>query len=178
METRPRDLVEKEADLIYVLDKKGRFIFASSALETLLHCEHEELLGQELMNLVSPEWQEKTQSDLRMLLQNGELKGETILVDKHGNRHFLEYGSILLKEDDCVIGAVAMARDVAESNLIQRALTNQKERLRVLLKEDMTREQAFQHYLDEQQQVDDPVIELKKKMSERKTIQRLYARFR
>jgi PAS domain S-box-containing protein len=177
VKTNPRDLVENEEGLVYILDKKGRFIFASSALETLLHYEHEELLGRDLMDLVSPEWQERTQSDLCALLQNGELKGETILVDKRGSRHFLEYGSLLLKEDDRVIGAVAMARDIAEINLIQRTLTDQKARLRILLKDDTTTAQAFQQYLEEQQAAD-LVLEFKRKMSERKTIQRLYARFR
>jgi PAS domain S-box-containing protein len=132
-EKRYRDLIEKEKDLIYTLDARGAFIFASPALETILSYQQEEVLGQKFIDLVAQDWRAKALADFRTLLQNGEVTSETVLVDKAGAPHFIEYGSKTIKKDTEVIGAIGIARDITERIQIEKALQVHKEQLSVLL---------------------------------------------
>lgn len=132
-EKRYRDLIEKEKDLIYTLDARGAFVFASPALDTILSYQQEEVLGQKFVDLVSKDWREKALVDFRDLLHKGELTSETVLLDKKGAPHFIEYGSKIIKKDGKVVGAIGIARDITERKEIEKALKVHKEQLSVLL---------------------------------------------
>ncbi|MCW3986900.1 MAG: PAS domain S-box protein, partial [Candidatus Bathyarchaeota archaeon] len=132
-EKRYRVLIETEKDLIYTLDDEGNIVFANPALETILFYRQEEVLGQKFVDFVYEEWRERALIDFHDLMEKGEIVSETVLVDKKGFPHFMEYSSKIIKKDNLVVGSIGIARDITERKRIEDALKEHEERLSVLL---------------------------------------------
>lgn len=121
-EDRYRGLIEKVKDIIYTLDDKGDITFVSPAVETKLGYRLEEVLGKNFMVLIPKEWQEKTRADFNSLLETGEITAETVLLDKKGQSHFVEYSSTVIKEGNKVVGIRGIARDITERKRLQEKI--------------------------------------------------------
>ncbi len=122
IEERYRDLVEKEKDIIYILDDGGNITFASPAVETILGYRPEEVIGKNFMVLIPKEWQEKTGVDFNNLLKKGEITAETVLLDKKGQLHFVEYSSTVIKEENKVVGTRGIVRDITERKIMEERI--------------------------------------------------------
>jgi len=121
-EERYRDLIEKEKDIIYTLDKIGNITFASPAVETMLGFRAEELIGKHFTILIPKEWQERTMADFNNLLKTGETTTETVLLDKKRQFHFVEYSSTVIKEGNKVMGTRGIVRDISERKKAQEQI--------------------------------------------------------
>jgi len=132
-EKRYRCLIEKEKDIIYTLDVEGNVTFASPAVETILGYQPEEVIGKNFMVLIPEEWHEKTGVDFNNLLKTGEITAETVLLDKNGKPHFVEYSSTVIKEGGKVVGARGIVRDITERKRAEEALRRSEEQARHLL---------------------------------------------
>jgi PAS domain S-box-containing protein len=131
-EERYRDLVEKEKDIIYMLDDKGTITFANPAVEDVLGYGQDELVGENFMVLIPEELQEKTGADFNALLRTGEITAETILLDKKGQPHFVEYSSTVIKDSDEVVGTRGIVRDITRRKRAEESLRESEERYRTL----------------------------------------------
>jgi PAS domain S-box-containing protein len=136
-EERYQDLVEKEKDIIYTLDDKGNITFANPAVETILGFRREELLGKNFMVLIPKESQEKTEADFHKLLKTGGITAETILLDKKGQSHFMEYSSTTVKEGDKVVEIRGIIHDITKRKKAEETL-REKERMFHSLYDAMT----------------------------------------
>jgi PAS domain S-box-containing protein len=121
-EERLRDLVEKEKDIIFTLDREGHIDSANPAAETILGYTPEEFLGRSFLEFIPPQWHQRTQADFDRLLQTGEITAETVLLDKKGQPHFLECSCTVIKEADRVVGARGIARDITDRKQAAEAL--------------------------------------------------------
>jgi PAS domain S-box-containing protein len=119
-EERYRDLVEREKDIIYSLDDKGKITFANPAVGTILGYRREETIGKDFMVLIPKELQEKTAADFDNLLKTGEITAETVLLDKKGHPHSVEYSSTVIKDGNKVVGTRGIVRDVTERKKAER----------------------------------------------------------
>jgi PAS domain S-box-containing protein len=128
LEERYRDLIEKEKDIIYTLDDKGNITFASPAVETNLGYRSKELIGKHFIVLIPKELQKRTLADFSNLLKTGEITAETVLLDKKGQPHFVEYSSTVIKEGNEVMGTRGIVRDITERKLIEEERKGEKER--------------------------------------------------
>lgn len=129
---RYQDLIEKVKDILYTLDDKGNITFASPATERILGYRPEELIGKNFMVMIPEGWREKTAADFNSLLETEEITAETVLLDRKGQPHFVEYSSTVIKEDDKVVGTRGIVRDISERKKILEELRSSEERLKVL----------------------------------------------
>ncbi len=128
-EEKYRDIVEKEKDIIYTLDEKGNITFASPAVETILGYRPEEVIGKHFIVLIPEEWHEKTEADFNNLLKEGEITAETVLLDKQGQTHFVEYASTIIKEGNKVTGTRGIVRDITERKQAEEELNEYREKI-------------------------------------------------
>ena len=128
-EERYRDLVEREKDIIYTLDTNGNITSASAAV-SMLGYETEQIIGKNFVELIPREWHEKTVGDFYKLLETGEITAETVLLDKKGEPHFVEYSSTVIREDDKVVGTRGIARDITQRKRAEQTLRESEEKLR------------------------------------------------
>jgi len=130
-EKRYRDLVDKEKDIIYTLDAHGNITSANPAV-SMLGYTPEQVIGKNFIELIPNEWQEKTVTDFNDLLNTGEITAETVLLDKKGTPHLVEYSSTVISEGDRVIGTRGIVRDITERKKAEEELRHYSERLRAM----------------------------------------------
>lgn len=127
-----RSLIERASDLIVILDRTGRLVYASPSSSRVLGCAPSELLGQPLVDLVHPE--------------DATLAGELVSTEvpdpgatrpfalriRHDDGTFrvLEGLATNLLSDPAVAGIVINARDVSERQQAEQALRERDEQLR------------------------------------------------
>ncbi|MCK4647995.1 PAS domain S-box protein, partial [bacterium] len=128
-ELRYRELIEKEKDIIYTLDARGNITLASPAIEIILGYQPKEVIGKHFKSLVPKEWQKKTMADFNKLLEKGEIVSETILLDKKGHPHYVEYTSTVIKEGNRIVGTRGIVRDLTERKKIEEEHRKLQERL-------------------------------------------------
>ncbi len=115
---RYRDLVENASDVIYTLDKGGRFTSLNRAGERITGYQEQELLGLDLARVVTPEHAARaraipasTPTDLPVYELN--------VMAKDGHIVTLEVSSRPICENGRVVGAQGIGRDVTERNQAQ-----------------------------------------------------------
>lgn len=132
-EKKYRDIVEKEKDIIYTLDEQGNITFVSPAVERILGYRAEELMGRNVISLIPKQFQDRALARLKELLKSGELTAETILLDKNGRSHFVEYSSTVIEDANKIVGARGIARDVTERKKAEEELRKSEIKYRTLL---------------------------------------------
>ncbi len=70
-------LVESLGQVVFTLDLKGRFLYASSSIEIVAGYKNEEITGKPLYNVISVEYKDDIAEDLQKLLTT-----EVLIVDK------------------------------------------------------------------------------------------------
>jgi PAS domain S-box-containing protein len=85
------------------------------------------------MVLIPKEMQEKTGVDFHNLLKTGEITAETVLLDKKGQPHFVEYSSTTIKVGDKVVGTRGIVRDITKRKQAEEKLRESEEMAHALL---------------------------------------------
>lgn len=116
-----RDLIDKEKDIVYALDVEGLIIFASPATKEMLGYDPKEVLGEQFIELISEECREQARSDFQSVLATGEITAETMILDKNGQPHPVEYTSTAIEEGGRVVGTRGIVRDIAARKVDEAA---------------------------------------------------------
>ncbi|MFH1338668.1 MAG: PAS domain S-box protein [Candidatus Omnitrophota bacterium] len=132
-EEKYRHLVEKEKDIIYTVDEEGTYTWINPAVEAILGYKPEEIIGKRFSVMIPQEWQEKSETDFRKLLDAGEITAEIAVFDKKGGIHFIEHNSTVIKEGGRILGARGIARDITERKRVEDSLRESGERLKYIL---------------------------------------------
>ncbi len=125
-----RRLVSSFPDIIAVLDRDGRYTYMSQRIQEVLGRRPEEYVGEELGARAHPEDKQRLAEELRKLLsgEKVQLQVEFRTPAQDGTWRLLRASAGPLFDDTGRIsGVVASARDVTESNRIERQLS-QKEK--------------------------------------------------
>ena len=127
-EDRYRDLVEHIRDLIGTHDLQGNILSINPAATHLLGFDMDDLLRMNMRDLLAPEVQSGFDNYLTTIERDGHAHGLMILQTMGGERRIWEYDNTL--RTDSTNGPVvrALARDVTERKLAEKAL-KEKERL-------------------------------------------------
>ena len=134
-ETRFRGVVERNFDVIFMLDTSGRFTYMSPSVTATTGFRVDEFLGAHFNEFVPEEMRELTMLLLGDLLRGKEIIGfETALHRKDGTRINAEINLAPVFTGGEVTSIQAIARDITERKMAEEALMEEKERLSITLR--------------------------------------------
>jgi two-component system cell cycle sensor histidine kinase/response regulator CckA len=133
-EERYRDLVENIEDIIYVMDERGKLLFANNTLLRLAGLERDRIDGIYFVDMVTPESYQHVKGVYKRQL-NGEEVGafEVNFQNKKGDIHTIETRERLIWKEDRVVEVHGIGRDITERKRTERALRESEERYRKLI---------------------------------------------
>lgn len=118
-----KDYMEKiyntVADPIYVIDREGKFIDVNKMGEEITGYTKEELLGMGFIEILAPEYVEKTVENFEKRLHGEKIPPyEVEIIRKDGKRVTLEIRASKLEG----VGAIGVARDITEQKRLEEEL--------------------------------------------------------
>ncbi len=120
-EKKYRDLVENSMDLIFVLDREGKFVFANSQSEEMLGYPADELVGQDFIQFVHPDDVARATRELREALASGSDLRSTEYRIRHrgGGYRDLYITATFVADEGSQVQLQGIGRDVTERNRLQ-----------------------------------------------------------
>ncbi|MDQ8154793.1 MAG: PAS domain S-box protein [Gemmatimonadota bacterium] len=133
-EARYRGLVETSHDLIWRVDREGRYTFLNQAWERTHGYRVAEKLGQPFAKFVRPDLVARDVASFGDVLHGGSLIGhQTVHLSKSGEEIELVFNAgPLLDATGAVVGAQGTASDVTARNTAERALRASEARYRAI----------------------------------------------
>lgn len=118
-----RAYVEAASDIVYTLDLNGNFTFVNSYGLALVGATAQEIIGQPYVKIVAPECHALTLKAFGNLMQTGELRDyEFVVLTQTGDRVCMEVNGRLLYQDNQLVGALGIARDITERKRFEAQL--------------------------------------------------------
>jgi len=129
-ERKFRGVFDDALDMIHIVDANGRILDANRMQLTTLGYSADELIGRSLLEIVHPDYRDKTQDALTRVFQGEHITGfETVLLTRQGEELTVETNVVPETAGGRVLSARAIARDItarrqAEATLhrVNRAL--------------------------------------------------------
>jgi len=121
-EAKFRDLIENVDDIVYTLDVNGIITSANPAIKKVLGYSADELKGRNFAEIIPKKYLKQTLRDFKTLLEKGTITAETVLLDKQGREHWVEYNSTTIVEDGKVVGTRGIVRDQTERKKMEEKL--------------------------------------------------------
>lgn len=134
-EKRYRHLVETSQDLIWSVDREGRFTFVNSAVKEMHGYNPEEMMGRLFSDFQPPEQVEKNwQVHLRLLEGEPYFQYETVHLHKDGTPIQMSFNAIASKDDaGNILGTTGTARNITSAKQAEVALRESEQRLQAIL---------------------------------------------
>jgi eukaryotic-like serine/threonine-protein kinase len=136
-EERSRLLLESTQDGIFGVDTDGVVTFVNSSAARMLVFQREEILGKSIHSLVHHSHKDGTLNPIEQCpMCHAYTKGTSSTVDdevlwrKDGASFDVEYTSMPIRQDDVIIGAVVVFRDISERKKAEEAVRQAEEELR------------------------------------------------
>lgn len=134
-EERFRGVVERNFDLIFTMDREGRFTYLSPSVVPLTGYRADELLGKSFWEYLQDDMKGLAMLTFGDLLKGKEVIGyETTVLRKDGIRVSLEVNIAPIITRGDVIGFQGIGRDITERKLAEETLIEEKERLSITLR--------------------------------------------
>lgn len=128
-ERRYRTLVEEVPDVIFILDRNGRFTYTNTQVEKFLELPVREVLETRLKDHVVPEHQERIDQIFR-LPDEGIWDEEVGLKDAHGDHKWARIRcKALLVQNESLIRYEGVMRDITRRRGLERELKASREEL-------------------------------------------------
>jgi diguanylate cyclase (GGDEF)-like protein/PAS domain S-box-containing protein len=123
-ESRFRDIIESAHDLVWTVDRDGKWIYLNHAAMKFYGYAREELIGKPFSEMTHPDHRDKDLRAFEEVLRGRELtQHETVHLHKDGGVRYLSFNiQPRLDENWEIIGAMGMARDMTEQKLYQHQL--------------------------------------------------------
>ncbi|MCK9150891.1 PAS domain S-box protein [Methanobacterium alcaliphilum] len=137
-EEKYRTLFQLSPDYIALIDLNGNLIEFNDTAQILIDSDKEDVIGKSFLelNIMLPEDIPIYQEKLALLNQNKKVKPyETALIDKNGNKRWVELFNTSLKKNGEVYAILVIANDVTERKLAEDQLKHSLSEKEMLLKE-------------------------------------------
>jgi PAS domain S-box-containing protein len=129
-QARYRDLVQEMKDAIYTLDTQGTVTFVNEAGKEMFGRDPKEIIGKHFSNWIPKEQLPQAIAAFNRILAGQMITAETIMVDKRGKPHNVEFSSTPIIRDDKVVGTRGIIRDVTERKQTEQRLKDSEQALR------------------------------------------------
>jgi len=133
-EEKYRRLAENANDLIFTLDETGAFTFLTLRVNELLGYSAEELIGRNILEILTPE--SKTRAEKLLRADGSEFKNNRVELDfltKGGDCKSFELGLTTLMQSGSVYGFEAIGRDITGRLQLERQVRQRNRELTTLL---------------------------------------------
>jgi PAS domain S-box-containing protein len=133
-ETRERHqtLLDELLDIVYEVDLEGRVCYANAAAERILGYDRQDSLGKPFLSWIAEDRIEETRKNHERICQGEQFIGYTVLVDRQGHRHEVEYVSSPVIENGAVVGTRGVVRDITQRQQALQQLQQANARYREL----------------------------------------------
>ena len=129
-EERYRGLIRNITDFICSHDLEGRFITVNRAAAKTLGYTPEDLIGHPISDFMLPEYRQAFKEDyLAHIKEKGSFGGVTIYVAKDGSKRYIDYRSVLVKEEGMEPFVTGSGRDITEKILSEHKVQKLEEQL-------------------------------------------------
>jgi len=125
-EMRYRSLFENAKDLVYLVDRDGRFIDGNKTAKEISGYRREEMIGKPFLPLVFPEDREKALSRFKKTISGEKHTYSIRIIRKDGEVRTLEISASPLVVEGKIIGSQGIARDVTEREKLLAELKREK----------------------------------------------------
>ena len=131
-EERHRLLLATATDMIYSVDRTGRFRAANHAVYTESGYTPEELLGRHFRSVIHPDDLATTSAQFEAALRGEPRRYEIRYLRRDGSARWLSISNSPIRDRGRVSGTVAIARDVTERREAERRIAAQHRIARIL----------------------------------------------
>jgi two-component system sporulation sensor kinase A len=121
-EQKYRDLVEYMTDVIYSLDTAGNVTSVNEAGRFIYGFGLKETIGRNFAEWIPKEELPKAIQAFKRILNGERVVAETILIDKDGKAHNVEFSSTSIIKAGKIIGTRGIIRDITERKKAEEAL--------------------------------------------------------
>ncbi len=136
-EKKFKNLIEDAAEVIYITDYKGNFVYFNRRLETVYGYKPEEMIGAHFTILVNPSMAKKVADFYKIQFEKkiAETISDFQIIDKSGNLRWVEQTVILRMKGDRVEGFQSIVRDIDHRIKQEREILNLNDQLKFKLDE-------------------------------------------
>ncbi len=121
-ESKYRDLTEKMVDVIYTLDTKGNVTSVNEVFKTVYGFDPEKVIGKNFSKWIPKEKLPKAMAAFKQILRGEKITTETVLIDKQGKPHDVEFSSTPIIKARKVVGTRGIIRDITERKRAEETL--------------------------------------------------------
>jgi len=118
-------LMEHVPDLIYSMDRDGRFLSINEASKDLLGYSPNEMVGRSVFDFIHPDDQARIRESLAQSMQGNAPVRKTLgfrMVAKSGEIRHFEVNRKLVLENGCVVRQHGIARDITKRRILEQQL--------------------------------------------------------
>ncbi len=136
-EEKYREIVENTGDVLHTTDSKGNFTYINPACKKLTGYSQEELIGENIYELVAPEWRDRVAEFY--LNQFKHKIDETLysfpIITKTRNQKWIEQTVTQLREGNMITGHKSIMRDITERKAAEQKLKESEGQLQTIFNE-------------------------------------------
>jgi PAS domain S-box-containing protein len=132
-EAKYRDLVEEMTDAIYTLDAQGNVTSINKAGKAMFGREPQEVIGKTFANWIPPDKLPDAMAVFKRILGGEKITAETVMLDKNGRPHHVEFSSTPIIKDGVVVGTRGIIRDITERKRAEYELQESHKKYRHLV---------------------------------------------
>ena len=136
-EEKYREIVENTSDVLHTTDYKGNFTYINPACKKLTGYSQEELIGENISELVAPEWRERVSEFY--LNQFKHKIDETLfsfpIITKTRDQKWIEQAVTQLREGNTITGHKSIMRDITERKDAEQKLKESEGQLQTIFDE-------------------------------------------
>ena len=134
-EERFRGVVERNFDVIFMMDTSGYFTYVSPSITTMTGYRVDEFINKSFRKFQPSDMFDISKLLFGDLLKCKEIIGyETVLIRKNGTGVNIEVNLSPIVKGETVTGVQGIARDITERKMAEEALMEEKERLSITLR--------------------------------------------
>ena len=136
-EEKYREIVENTSDLVHTTDYKGNFTYVNPSCEKLTGFTQAELIGTNIIELVSPEWRDRVAEFYLNQFKN-KIDETTLafpIITKNRAQKWIEQTVMQLKEGNKITGHRSIMRDVTEKKMADQKLKESEGQLQTIFNE-------------------------------------------